>query len=134
MAHQTAHHIPILLLHVTTIVLLVGTRPRKGNALFSAVGIEALIDELATVVRVHTKESQGEALSHPVYRRTYPHLAFAPNRQAFRPATGNVYRAERVQVKTIRALTAVGYQVYFQKPRLILLPIGEGPDGNGTLE
>jgi hypothetical protein len=133
-SYQTAHHIPILLLHVTAIVLLVGTRPGKGNLLLAAIGVEALVNELAAVVRVHTKESERETLSYPVYCRTYPHLPFTPNRQAFRPATGDVHSTERVQVKTLHALTTVGYQVHFQEARLVLLPIGKGPDGYGALK
>jgi hypothetical protein len=133
-SYQTAHHIPILLLHVTAIVLLVGTRPGKGNLLLATIGVETSVDELAAVVRVHTKESEGETLSHPVYCRTYSLLPFTPNRQAFRPAAGNVHSTERVQVKALYALTTVGYQIHFQEARLVLLPIGKGPDGYRALK
>ena len=46
-AHQTAYHIAILLLHMTAIVLLVGARTCKGALLLAAIGIEALVDEFA---------------------------------------------------------------------------------------
>jgi hypothetical protein len=49
-AYQTAHHIAILLLYVTAIILLVGTRPGEGNLLLAAIGIETLVDEFTAVV------------------------------------------------------------------------------------
>jgi hypothetical protein len=98
------------------------------------VGVEALVDELAAVVRVHTKQSDGKTLPHPVDCGAYPLLAFTPNRQAFRPAAGNIYRTECVQVKTLYALTTVGHQVNLHEARLVLLPISKGPDGYGAFK
>ena len=37
-AHQTAHHIAVLLFHMTAIVFLVGTRAGEGNLLPLSVG------------------------------------------------------------------------------------------------
>lgn len=72
-SHQTAHYIAfrlnllvhhegsprvaeaILLLYVTAIVFLVGTRPREGDLLIAAIVVKALIDELAAIVRVYTE-------------------------------------------------------------------------------
>ncbi len=51
-AHQPPHHRPVLLLHMTAIVLLVGTRPGEGNPLPLTVVIEMLVDELTTIVGV----------------------------------------------------------------------------------
>ena len=98
------------------------------------IGVEALVDELTAIVRVHTEQSEGEALPHPMHCGAYPLLAFTPDRQAFRPAAGNIYRAEGVQVETLSALTAVSYQVHFQEARLILLPISKGPDRYGVFK
>ncbi len=112
-AHQTAHYITILLFHMAAIILLVRARPGKGNLLLAAVGVESLIDEFTAVVRVYTEQVEREALPHPVDGGTYPHLAFTPDRQAFRPAAGNVYSAECVQIKASRALTAMSDQVNF---------------------
>jgi hypothetical protein len=53
--HQAAHHIAILLFDMTAIVLLIGTRPGEGDLLITTVVVEALIDELAAVVRVYAK-------------------------------------------------------------------------------
>src|SRR3989304_10186991 len=133
-AHQTAYHIPILLLHMAAIVFLVGTRPGEGNLLLVTVGVEALVDEFAAVIRVHAKQGKGKTLPHPVYGRLHPLLAFPPDRQAFRPAAGNVYRTERVQIETLRTLTAVSYQVCLHEARLVLLPVGKGPDGYRALK
>jgi len=119
---------------VTTVVLLVGTRPGKGNLLLIAIGVEALVDELTPIVRVHTQEWEGKMLSYPMYRLTHSRLAFTPHRLAFRPAAGYVYSTERVQVKALYALTTVGHQIHFQKARLVLLPIGKGPDGYRALK
>ena len=61
-------------------------------------------------------------------------LAFTPDRQAFRPAAGNIYRAKCVQIKAFRALTAVRHQVCLHKTRPVLLPVGKGPDGYRVLK
>ena len=93
-----------------------------------------LVDELATIIRIYTEELEGEVLSNAVHGRTYPGLPFTPYRKIFRPAAGNVYGAECIQVKTFHALTAMSHQVNFKESWLILLPIGKGPDGYGVLE
>jgi hypothetical protein len=111
-SHQTAYYIPILLLHVAAIVLLVGTRPGKGNALLVTVGVEASVDEFAAIVRIHTEESERKSLPHPVYCRSYSYLTFTPNRNTFRPATGDIHSAEGSQIKTFSALTTVSHQVH----------------------
>jgi hypothetical protein len=54
-SHQAAYHITILLLNVTAIILLVGTRPREGDLLITAIVVEAVVNELAAVVRVYAK-------------------------------------------------------------------------------
>ncbi|MFC1917013.1 hypothetical protein ACFLX1_02670, partial [Chloroflexota bacterium] len=69
-----------------------------------------------------------------MHRTTNTLLAFPSDRQAFRPATGYVYGAERVQVKAFRTLAAVGHQVYFHKTGLVLLSVGKGPDGYRALQ
>jgi len=61
-------------------------------------------------------------LSHPVYRLPYLLLPFTPHWQTFRPAAGNIYGAECVQVEALRALTAVSYQVCLHESRLVFLP------------
>ena len=68
-------------------------------------------------------------LSHAVYRLPYLLLPFTPHWQTFRPAAGNIYGAERIQIEALRALTAMSYQVCLHESRLVLLPIGKGPDG-----
>jgi hypothetical protein len=98
---------------VTTVVLFVGTGPGKGNLLLIAIGVEALVDELTPIVRVHTQEWEGKTLPHPMYRLTHSRLTFTPHRLAFRPAAGNVYSTERVQVKALYTLSTVGYQIHF---------------------
>jgi len=128
-AHQTAHYIPVLLLYVTAIILLVGAGAGEGDLLLAAVGVEALSDKLAAVVRVNTEQGKGEVLPQPVYRLTYPYLSLTPDRQAFRPAAGYIHRTQRVQVKSFGTLTAMSDQIYFQEARLVLLPISKGPDG-----
>ena len=40
---------------MTAIILLVGTRPGKSNLLVAAVVVEAMIDELTTIIRVYAK-------------------------------------------------------------------------------
>ena len=127
-AHQTAHYIPILLLYIATVILLVGARPGKGEFLLMTIGVEALVDEFTAIVRVHTKQSEGEALPHPMHCGAYSLLAFTPDWETFRPAAGHIYSAKRVQVKAFRTLSAVSYQVCFHKARLILLPVGKDPD------
>jgi hypothetical protein len=126
-AYQPPYYIPILLLHMATIILFVGTRSGKGNPFQAAVGIEAFIDEFAAIVRIHTEERKGKTLSHPVYCGAYPHLPLTPNWNAFRPATGNIHRAESVQIKTFGVLSTVSHQVYFQKARFVFLPVCERP-------
>jgi hypothetical protein len=58
-AHQAAYYIAILLLYMTAIVLLVGTRPGEGNLLLTTIGVEALVDEFAAVVRVYASKEKG---------------------------------------------------------------------------
>jgi hypothetical protein len=54
-SHKTTYYIPILLLNMTAIILLVGTRPGEGDPLITAILIEALVNELAAVVRVYAQ-------------------------------------------------------------------------------
>src|SRR4030042_3671461 len=110
---------------MATIILFVGTRPSKGNSFQATVGVEAFIDEFAAVVRIHTEERKGKTLSHPMYCRSHSHLTLTPNWNAFRPAAGDIYCAESSQIKPFGALTAVSHQVYFQKTRLVFLPVCE---------
>jgi hypothetical protein len=77
--HETAHHIPIFLLHVTTIILLVGAGPGEGNFLVLAILIEALVDEFAAIIRVHTKQGKRKTLPHVVDGLTHPLLPFTPH-------------------------------------------------------
>ncbi|MFH1646130.1 MAG: TRAP transporter large permease subunit, partial [Chloroflexota bacterium] len=58
----------------------------------------------------------------------------SPDRHAFRPTTGYIYRRQGSQVEAFSALTAVSYQVYFQETGLVLLPVGKGPDGYGVFQ
>jgi hypothetical protein len=66
-------------------------------------------------------------------RLTYFLLPSAPDRQAFCPATPHIYPTNSVEIKTLGTLSAVSYQVYLDKTRLILLPVGEGPYGYQVL-
>ena len=93
-----------------------------------------MVDEFTAVVRVHTEKGEGKALPYPVYRGTYPLLAFTPDWQTFRPAAGHIYSAKRVQVKAFRTLSTVSHQVHFQETRLVLLPVGKCPNGYGVLQ
>ena len=80
--HQTAHHITILLLHVTAIILLVGAGPGEGDFLVSAILIEALPRikyGVATIVRVQAKQGKRKTLPHVVDGLTYPLLPFTPH-------------------------------------------------------
>jgi hypothetical protein len=133
-SHKAAYHIAILLLNMTAIILFVGTRPGEDDLLILTIVIETVVNELPAVIRVYAKKREGEMLSHPVYRLPYLLLPFTPYRQAFCPAAGNVYGTERVQVKTLRALTAVSYQVCLYKTRLVLFPIGKCFDGYTPLQ
>ena len=133
-SHETTHHVAVLLLDVTAIVLLVGTRAGEGDLLLTAVVVEVLVDEFAAVVRVDTEEGEGKTASDPMYAGLYTHLSFPPHRLALRPASIDVYRAYRVQVKALSTFTAVRYQVYFYKPGLVLLPIGKSPDRDCILQ
>ena len=133
-ADQAAYYIPILLFYMATIILLVGTRPREGDLLITAIIVKAPVNELAAVVRVYAQYREGKMLSHPVYRLPYLLLPFAPHWQTFRPATSNIYGTECVQVEALRALAAVSYQVCLYKSRLVLLPVGKRPDGYTALK
>jgi hypothetical protein len=53
--HKAAYHIPVFLLYVTAIILLVRTRPGKGYLLITAISVEALIDELPTIIRIYAE-------------------------------------------------------------------------------
>jgi len=53
-AHQSAHHIPVLLLYVVAIVFLIGAGAGEGDVLPPAIIIKMLIDEFAAVVRVQS--------------------------------------------------------------------------------
>jgi hypothetical protein len=48
--YQAAYHIAILLLDMTTIVFLIGTRASKSDFLLSTIGIEAAVDKFATII------------------------------------------------------------------------------------
>ena len=66
-AHNAAHHIPILLLHMAAIILLVGPGPCEGNLIVPAILVEALVDELAAIVRVYAEQGKRKTLPHVVY-------------------------------------------------------------------
>ena len=131
------YHTAVFLFHMTAIVLLIGTRPGKGNLLIATVVVEALVDKLVPTLSGSESTPRRGKGRHRRTRctaertRTCP---LTPDWQAFRPAAGNVYRTERVQIKTFRAFTAMSHQVYFQKTRLVLLPISKGPDGYRPLK
>ena len=54
-SHKAAYHVAILLLNVTAIIFLVGTRPGEGDILITAIIMEAPVNELAAVVRVYAQ-------------------------------------------------------------------------------
>jgi hypothetical protein len=49
-SHKATYHIAILLLNVTAIVLLVGTRPRECDLLITAIIVKAPVNELTAIV------------------------------------------------------------------------------------
>jgi len=119
---------------MATVVLFVRARAGKSDFLLTTIGVKVLVDELTAIVRVHTQEPEGKMLPHPMYCLTHRQLTFAPHRKAFRPAAGYIHGTERIQVKALGTLTTMSYQVCFHETRLVLLPVGKGPDGYGILE
>jgi hypothetical protein len=68
---------------MTTIVLLVGAGPGKDNAFSLAVGVQMMIDELATIVRVEPQHGEGQSLTQLMHCCAYAMLAFAPYSNTF---------------------------------------------------
>ena len=98
---------------MTAIILLIGPRAGKGNALSLAVSEEMMIDELAAVVRVQPQQGKGQTLAQPMNRTTNTILTFPPYSNTFRPTTGYVYCREGCQIEALDTVTAVMHQVNF---------------------
>src|SRR3990172_1959501 len=133
-AHQPAHYGPVLLLHMTAVVLLVGAGAGEGNPLPLAIGIKVLVDELTAIIRVQSQQRERQTLPNELYRRPYPLLALSPNPYTFRPPTGYIHGAQGGQIEALRTLSAVGYKVYLQEAGALLLPVGKGTDWDGVLK
>jgi hypothetical protein len=63
---------------------------------------------------------------------THSLLSLPPYSNKFRPARGNIYCHQSVQVETIQTFSTMRYQVNLNKSGAILLPIGKSPDWYGT--
>src|SRR5438128_168585 len=78
-ADEVAHHGPVLLLDVRTVVFLPGPAAGEGNALALAPCVEAVVDELRAVVTVEANQGHRPALAHPMHGRAHSLLALAPD-------------------------------------------------------
>jgi len=62
-AHELAHHRPILLFHMRLVILLVGTTPRKGDLLLPT-GVEQVqVDELGAIVGISSQQRKGQTFT-----------------------------------------------------------------------
>src|ERR1700704_2551338 len=60
-ADQTAHHRPVFLFHVATVVLTVRPGTGEGDGLFFTVVDQRTVDELATIVGVQAEERKWQS-------------------------------------------------------------------------
>jgi hypothetical protein len=51
-ANRFSHHGPVLLFHITVIVLFERSRPGEGDLFFLTVPNELMVDELSSIVRI----------------------------------------------------------------------------------
>src|SRR5439155_12334369 len=72
-----------------------------------AVVVQALVDELAAGVTIQPEQRHGQALAHAMHPAAHALVPLAPDRLELDPGGGDVHRAERTEVKTLRAASTV---------------------------
>ena len=85
-AHHLTHHDPILLFHITLIVLLSWTSSGEGDMFTRTIGDDFLVDELRAIIRIQAQDGKGEEGASVLQRGKHRILAFLQERQALGPA------------------------------------------------
>ncbi len=114
--------------------VLPGPTAGEGDAALPAVVVQALVDELTTVIAIEPEERHGQALAHPMHAPAHPLVPLTPDRLELDPGGGNVDRAEGAEVKALRTAAAVGDQIDLEEPWAGVVPLGEGADGDLVAE
>ncbi len=55
---------PILLLHVRLVIFLVRAGAGEGDLRIDAIAVEAIIDELPTIIRINAHQREGQSVAH----------------------------------------------------------------------
>ena len=94
-ANQFTDPGPILLLHVSAVILVARPGPGEGDLVFLAVPVELVVDELAAVIGIDADDGEGEHRSGVLDRFEDPLLGLVAHGPVHRPARGDVGDGER---------------------------------------
>ena len=133
-ANQPSHDGSILLLDPGLIVLAVSTRPGDLKPLLTAPAHDAFVHEDAVVVEVNATHGEGEQLAGPVDGIDDQGAVSCQNRQALRPASGDVREHECLNECSRKLRTAMRNEVDFQVSRCRITPVAEGANRHRTTD
>src|SRR5712691_7410628 len=100
-ADELADDGAVLLFDMGAVVLLPGATAGEGDAALPAVVVQALVDELTTVIAIEPEERHGQALPHAMHAPAHSLVPLAPDGLELDPGGGDVDGAERTEVEAL---------------------------------
>jgi hypothetical protein len=127
-ADQTAHHGTVFLLHPGWVVFAIGPRAGKVQfGVFAVINVSG-VDEYAVVVGIQAAPCKRQPRAGHSQRLDDPRWVTKQERQALRPARGNIGQGQAMHHATAHHAAIVLDSVHRHEPRARVAPVGEGAD------